>query len=208
MSVVIVDYDVGNLHSVKKGFEQVGATAIVSRDRQAIANADSLVLPGVGAFGTCMDNLKSFGLVKAVQEFLSSGKPFLGICVGYQLLFELSEEFGEVDGLGVLKGKCVRFSFETGKGLKIPHMGWNQVRYKKPSKLFDGISDGSDFYFVHSYYPVPEDENIIAGQTEYGGETFCAAIEKGNIFATQFHPEKSQQTGLKVLSNFASLDDS
>lgn len=205
MSVVIVDYDVGNLHSVAKGFQKVGAKTVVSCDRETIKNADALVLPGVGAFGACMDNLKSFGLVPVVKEFLASGRPFLGICVGYQLLFELSEEFGPIDGLGALKGKCVRFSFEAGEGLKVPHMGWNQVKFNKPSKLFDGIDDGSDFYFVHSYYPVPTDSKIVAATCEYGSKTFAAAIESGKIFATQFHPEKSQRVGLKLLENFSKL---
>ncbi|VAX23412.1 Imidazole glycerol phosphate synthase amidotransferase subunit [hydrothermal vent metagenome] len=203
MSVVIVDYDVGNLRSVQKAFERVGASAVVERDAEKISSAKALVLPGVGAFAECMNNLRGFGLLEAVKDFISSGRPFLGICVGYQLLFEKSEEFGDSTGLGVFKGKCVKFKTPASSGHKIPHMGWNQVENKNKSRLLEGIEDGSDFYFVHSYYPVPE-EDIVTSQTEYG-EVFASSVERGNIFATQFHPEKSQRVGLKVLKNFARI---
>ncbi len=203
MSVVIVDYDVGNLRSVQKAFERVGASAVVERDAEKISSAKALVLPGVGAFAECMNNLRGFGLLEAVKDFISSGRPFLGICVGYQLLFEKSEEFGDSTGLGIFKGKCVKFRTPASSGHKIPHMGWNQVENKNKSRLLEGIEDGSDFYFVHSYYPVPE-EDIVTSQTEYG-EVFASSVERGNIFATQFHPEKSQRVGLKVLENFARI---
>ncbi len=203
MSVVIVDYDVGNLRSVQKAFERVGASAVVERDAEKISSAKALVLPGVGAFAECMNNLRGFGLLEAVKDFISSGRPFLGICVGYQLLFEKSEEFGDSTGLGIFKGKCVKFRTPASSGHKIPHMGWNQVENKNKSRLLEGIEDGSDFYFVHSYYPVPE-EDIVTSQTEYG-EVFASSVERGNIFATQFHPEKSQRVGLKVLKNFARI---
>ncbi len=203
MSVVIVDYDVGNLRSVQKAFERVGASAVVERDAEKISSAKALVLPGVGAFAECMNNLRGFGLLEAVKDFISSGRPFLGICVGYQLLFEKSEEFGDSTGLGIFKGKCVKFRTPASSGHKIPHMGWNQVENKNKSRLLEGIEDGSDFYFVHSYYPVPE-EDIVTSQTEYG-EIFASSVERGNIFATQFHSEKSQRVGLKVLKNFARI---
>ncbi len=201
--MIIVDYDIGNLRSVQKGFEKVGVPAIVSGDPEVISNARALTLPGVGAFAECMDNLEKYGLTQVVKDFIGSGRPFLGICVGYQMLFEESEEFGNRAGLGVIKGKCARFGFNPGNGLKIPHMGWNQISMKNSGKLFNGIEDKTDFYFVHSYYPVPEEEGIVTATTEYGGEVFAASIEHGSVFATQFHPEKSQRVGLMVLENFA-----
>lgn len=203
MSIVIVDYDVGNLRSVQKGLERAGASAKISRDKEDISSATALVLPGVGAFAECMKNLGLYNLLDPVRDFIGSGRPFLGICVGYQLLFEESEEFGHCKGLGVLKGKCVKFQPNGSPGFKIPHMGWNQVDYAKPGRLFTGTPDGSDFYFVHSYYPVPEEE-ITVSTTEYG-VPFASSVEKGNVFATQFHPEKSQRAGLKVLENFSKL---
>lgn len=203
MSIVIVDYNVGNLRSVQKGFERVGANAVISRDSEQIAAAPALVLPGVGAFGECMNNLRKYGLLEVVKNYLESGRPFLGICVGYQLLFEESEEFGRTEGLGALKGRCIRFSFQPGAGMKIPHMGWNQVRFKNRGRLFDGVKDGADFYFVHSYYPKPE-EDIVTTTTEHG-DTFASSIEKGEVFGVQFHPEKSQKAGLRVLENFARI---
>lgn len=203
MPIVIVDYDVGNLRSVQKAFERVGAGAVISRDAGEVASAPALVLPGVGAFAECMGNLGKYGLLGAVNGFLGTGRPFLGICVGYQMLFGHSEEFGHSEGLGAIRGGCVRFSFSPGAGFKIPHMGWNQVHFRKKGRLFENVPDGSDFYFVHSYYPVPE-EDVVTGVTEYGG-TFASAIEKGNVFATQFHPEKSQRMGLRVLENFTKI---
>ncbi len=203
MAIVIVDYDVGNLRSVQKGLETVGARAEISRDPEEIMAAHAMVLPGVGAFAECMNNLREYKLVDVVRDFIGSGRPFLGICVGYQILFELSEEFGRCEGMGVFKGSCVRFEFKAAPGMKIPHMGWNQVRYVKPGRLFRGIENGSDFYFVHSYYPVPE-EDIVVSVTEYG-DTFASSVEKGSVFATQFHPEKSQRAGLKVLENFSNF---
>ncbi len=203
MSIVIVDYDVGNLRSVEKALQTVRAEAFISRDPEEIKSADAMVLPGVGAFAECMGNLINLGLIDTVRKFINSGKPFLGICVGYQLLFEKSEEFGSANGLGVLKGECLRFNFKANTNRKIPHIGWNQVRLIKQGRLFKGIKDKTDFYFVHSYYPNPI-ENVIVTDTEYGVR-FASSIERDNVFATQFHPEKSQGAGLKVLENFSQI---
>ena len=198
--IAIVDYGRGNLRSVQKAFEYLGYQAVVTDDPDTIMAADKVVLPGVGAFGDCMDNLKSRGLDKIVVECVKQGKYFLGICLGLQLLFTYSEEFGPVKGLDLVKGKVVRFP----KGLKVPHMGWNQIEVVKENPLLNGVSSGDYFYFVHSYYVVPEDEKVVATVTEYGVR-FVSMIHVDNIFATQFHPEKSQRVGLKVLENFASL---
>ncbi|MFH0958097.1 MAG: imidazole glycerol phosphate synthase subunit HisH [Pseudomonadota bacterium] len=200
--IVIVDYGMGNLRSVQKGFERVGSDALVSRDIKDIKSADKLVLPGVGAFPECMKNLAGFDLVGPIIDFLGSGKPFLGICLGLQLLFEESEEFGLNEGLKVIPGRVKAFSRDMG--LKIPHMGWNQVIFKKEVPIFEGIADGSFFYFVHSYFVEPDLESDIATETDYG-LTFTSAIARGQIFALQFHPEKSQGNGLKVLRNFSRL---
>jgi len=197
--IAITDYDMGNLRSVQKAFERVGAHAEITRDPAVIESADGLVLPGVGAFGVCMDHLREYRLVEPIKSFISTGRPFLGICLGLQLLFEESEEFGSSKGLGVIRGKVVRFP-ETS-GLKVPHMGWNNASFAGKSPLLEGIDDGTYFYFVHSYYVVPE-EDVAVTKTGYGLE-FVSGIEKGNIFATQFHPEKSQSAGLRILKNFA-----
>lgn len=173
----------------------------VTRDPQKIKDADKIILPGVGAFGKCMENLDVYGLVDVIKEFISSGKWFLGICLGLQLLFEESEEFGPTKGLGMLKGRVVRFQSES---LKIPHMGWNQIQKQGNSLLLQGIPDQSSFYFVHSYYVQPSEKALIATETEYG-VNFCSSIQKDNILACQFHPEKSQALGLKMLENFVRL---
>lgn len=200
--ITIVDYGMGNLRSVQKGFERVGSKAIVSRDVKDINSAEKLVLPGVGAFPECMKNLAKFGLVDPILGFLKSGRPFLGICLGLQLLFEESEEFGLNEGLKIIPGKVKAFS--RNMGLKIPHMGWNQVIFKKEVPIFNGIDDGSFFYFVHSYYVEPTMTTDIACETEYG-VTFTSAIARDNIFALQFHPEKSQGNGLQILRNFSTI---
>ncbi len=200
--IAIVDYGMGNLRSVKKAFETLEFLPIVTRDPEALLNSSGLVLPGVGAFGDCMENLEDFGLVEPINLFIKSKKPFLGICLGLQLLFEQSEESPNVRGLGILKGKVIRFPrFETER-LKVPHMGWNQVETVHPLPLLNGIPKGSWFYFVHSYFPEPEDIRVIAGKTHYGVE-FTSVVESDKIFACQFHPEKSSTLGLKLLENFA-----
>ena len=199
--IAVVDYGRGNLRSVQKALEQVDARAVVTRVPETIAGADKLVLPGVGAFADCMDNLKRLALVEPIMEFLATGKPFLGICLGLQLLFTESEEFGVSRGLDVVPGRVVRFP----QGLKVPHMGWNTVEiWREDCPLLRGIEEGSYFYFVHSYYVVPFDLSVVATSTVYGVE-YTSMIWKDNIFATQFHPEKSQRLGLKILENFTRL---
>ncbi|MGD9817749.1 MAG: imidazole glycerol phosphate synthase subunit HisH [Desulfomonilaceae bacterium] len=200
--IVIVDYGMGNLHSVQKGFERIGANAIISRDPDLIERADKVVLPGVGAFPECMKNLSLFGLIDPLMSFIISDRPFLGICLGLQLLFEESEEFGVNEGLKVIPGKVK--AFDRKMGLKIPHMGWNQVYSNKDVPIFNQIPEGSWFYFVHSYYVDPKNVQDIAATANYGIDFTCA-ISRNNLFALQFHPEKSQQNGLKILSNFAKM---
>lgn len=199
--IVIVDYGMGNLRSVHKAFEKVGFPAVVTQDAEMIRKADGLVVPGVGAFAKAMENLKNLNLVSPIVEFIEKGKPFLGICLGLQLLFSESAEFGWQRGLSIFKGRVVRF---TAPHLKIPHMGWNSIHMKKAIPLFKGLAEGSCFYFVHSYYPVPEEEKVVASTTDYGGE-FTSGISSGNLFAFQFHPEKSQTAGLQIIKNFAQL---
>jgi imidazole glycerol-phosphate synthase subunit HisH len=200
--IVVVDYGMGNLRSVQKGFENVGSPAVISRDPVEIAKADRLVLPGVGAFPECMRNLSRLDLIDPILEFIQSGRPFLGICLGLQLLFDESEEFGTHQGFKVVRGKVK--AFDKNMGLKIPHMGWNNVTFKKDAAIFQGIPDSSYFYFVHSYYVEPEIASDIAAESEYG-ITFTCAIARDNIFAVQFHPEKSQDIGLRVLRNFSMI---
>jgi glutamine amidotransferase len=200
LMISIVDYGMGNLRSVKKAFESLGYSVALNRNPKEILSSSGLVLPGVGAFGECMKNLEEYGLSEPIKEFIYNGKPFLGICLGLQLLFEESDESPGIRGLGVLKGRVIRFSFD--KKLKVPHMGWNRVDIDTELPIARGIKNRSWFYFVHSYFPEPKDEGIIVGRTQYGIE-FTSAVQKENIFACQFHPEKSSSTGLKLLENFA-----
>lgn len=199
--IAIVDYGMGNLRSVEKGVARTGAPTRVTADPAEIRAADGVVLPGVGAFRACMENLESRGLVGTIREVVETGTPFLGICLGLQLLFEESEEFGPVPGLGILKGKVVRFSGPALDGLKIPQMGWNELSIRRPSAELAGLGEHPYVYFVHSYYVVPDDPAITAATAAYGVE-FTAAIVQDNVFACQFHPEKSQANGLRILENF------
>ena len=208
--IAVIDYGMGNLRSVQKSLEFVGAKVIVTHDPDLILHANSVVLPGVGAFKDCMANLKKLKLIDPIRKFIDGGKPFLGISLGLQVLFEESEEYGPVAGLGILPGKVVKFpggSSETknGRPIKIPHMGWNQIKVKKNVPLFGGVGDAPYFYFVHSYYVVPEDQNMIATVTNYGVE-FVSGIQHKNIYAFQFHPEKSQTLGLSILERFSNLN--
>jgi len=200
--VAIIDYGMGNLRSVQKGLERAGFPAEVTRDSERIEAAAGVVLPGVGAFGACMDNLRSFGLIDTVRRVVERGTPFLGICLGMQLLFEESEEFGRVPGLGIFPGRVVRFTDQPD--LKVPHMGWNQIRKQQDLPHLRGIDDGAFVYFVHSYYVVPADPALTATSTAYGIE-FASAVARDNVFATQYHPEKSQAVGLKILENFGRI---
>ena len=201
--IAIVDYEMGNLRSVQKGFETVGYEAVVTRDPAIIDRASHVVLPGVGAFGDCVKNLNQYGLVEPLRRSISQGKPFLGICLGLQVLFTGSEEFGSHPGLDIFKGKVKRFSFaeHQRKGLKIPHMGWNTIDIRAPSPLLKEIASESYVYFVHSYYVEPVEPGIICTETTYG-IPFVSSIAHDNVFACQFHPEKSQRIGLQILRNF------
>lgn len=202
--ICILDYGMANLRSVQKGFEQVGFSARIISEPEQIHQADKLVLPGVGALADAVRTLRQRQLVEPIIEHINAGKPLLGICLGLQMLFDVGYEDGEHQCLGVLRGKCVRFDVDQTMGLKVPHMGWNQLQIRRPSPLLRGLADGCNVYFVHSYHVVPEDENVIATTTDYG-RPFVSSIWKDNLLATQFHPEKSQKVGLKMLENFAKM---
>jgi len=199
--IAVVDYGMGNLRSVEKALARTGTQVLVTSDPAKILAADGVVLPGVGAFGACMANLESRGLVATMRDAVASGRPFLGICLGLQLLFEESEEFGPIRGLGVLPGKVVRFDGPRLDGLKIPQMGWNQLQLRRTPAELEGIGEAPYVYFVHSYYVVPVDPAIVVASTTYGVD-FAAAVSWKNVFACQFHPEKSQAVGLRILENF------
>lgn len=201
--ICVVDYGMGNLRSVAKALEKLGARVVVSSEAREIETAEKVVLPGVGAFGDACRELHDRGLFGPIREHLAKGKPFLGICLGMQLLFDESEESRGVPGLGIFTGTCLRFQ---RKGLKVPHMGWNEVKKTpRPSPLLENVRDKSFFYFVHSFYPLPRDQGVVAGVSDYGGEEFAAVVGREKIWATQFHPEKSQDAGLEVLRNFIRL---
>lgn len=200
--IAIIDYGAGNLQSVNKALRHIGCDCLVTRDRNLILKADGAVLPGVGSFGDTVDSLNEYGIRDTAVDFIRSGKPFFGICLGLQLLFLHSEESPGAEGLGVFEGSITRIP--AAKGLKIPHMGWNSLNIKKHGKLFKGIADNPYVYFVHSYFLNSSDKRIVAAQTEYG-VTIDAAIEQDNVFATQFHPEKSGDVGLQILKNFADI---
>lgn len=196
--IAIVDYGMGNLRSVEKGFLKVGVDARIVTTAQAVEDARGVVLPGVGAFRDCMRNLTDMNLTHSIVRAVEKGKPYLGICLGLQVLFSESEEFGHCYGLDLLRGKVLRFTHDD---LKVPHMGWNGIRILRRPPVLEGIPDGGYFYFVHSYYVAPEDQAVLATATDYGIE-FTSMIWKDNVFATQFHPEKSQALGLTILKNF------
>ncbi len=200
--IAIIDYDAGNLKSVEKALVSLGENVVVSRDSSVILDADKVILPGVGSFGDAMNNLDHFGLVDTIKNVAASGKPFLGICLGLQLLFERSDETPGAEGLSILPGEILRIP--NKEGLKIPHMGWNSLDINPQSKLFENIANQSYVYFVHSYYLKAGDEAIVAASTEYSTHIH-AAVERGNVFACQFHPEKSSDVGLKILKNFSAM---
>ena len=200
--VAIIDYDAGNIKSVEKAIDYLGEEAVITRDRDTILGADRVILPGVGAFGDAMEKLRTYELDKVIQEVVAKNTPFLGICLGLQLLFESSEESEGVEGLGILKGKVVRLPEESD--LKIPHIGWNSLKYPNPGRLFTGIAEDSYVYFVHSYYLQAKDPSIVTATTEYG-TLIHASVEQGNVFACQFHPEKSSEVGMQILKNFLTI---
>ncbi len=200
--IAILDYEMGNLRSVSKSLEAVGGQCQITRDPAVVATAEKLVVPGVGAFRDCMGALKKFELLEPIRDFIASGRPYLGICLGMQILMETSEEGGSHEGLGIFPGKVVRF--DPALKLKVPHMGWNDIEAKTKNKIFQGLPEKSFVYFVHSYYIAPKKKGLTAATTHYGVE-FTSVLAKDNVYAVQFHPEKSQQVGLKLLQNFVEL---
>lgn len=200
--IAIIDYDAGNIKSVEKALQKLGQDVVVTRDAETILAADRVILPGVGAFGDAMANLRKYELDKVIRQVVEKGTPFLGICLGLQLLFERSDETPGVEGLGILEGEICRIP--DGEGLKIPHMGWNSLQFQNEGRLFRGLPQGSYVYFVHSYYLKAKDSSIVKATCEYG-VSIHASVEKRNVFACQFHPEKSSDVGLKILQNFVEL---
>ena len=200
--IAIIDYDAGNIKSVEKALQLLNQEVVITRDRDAILKADKVILPGVGSFGDAMGKLRQYGLVEVIEEVVRRGTPFLGICLGLQLLFERSDEAPQIEGLGILKGEILRIPDQPG--LKIPHMGWNSLKYPNEGRLFRGIPEDSYVYFVHSYYLKAEDESIVTATTEYS-TLIHASVESGNVFACQFHPEKSSDVGIQILKNFVEL---
>lgn len=197
--IAIIDYDAGNIKSVENALILLGESAVITRDRETILNADKVILPGVGAFGDAMAKLRDYGLVEIIHKIVEDGKPFLGICLGLQLLFESSEETPGVEGLGILKGKIVKIPDD--KGLKVPQIGWNSLKFPNKGRLFEGIAEDSYVYFVHSYYLQAKESEIVTATTDYAVHIH-ASVEQGNVFACQFHPEKSSDVGLRMLKNF------
>ena len=198
----IIDYDAGNIKSVEKALQKLGEEAVITREKETILSAARVILPGVGAFGSAMERLRTYGLDEVIYKVVKKGTPFLGICLGLQLLFEKSEESEGIRGLGILPGQIVRLPEE--KGIKVPHMGWNSLKYPNPGRLFTGIEENAFVYFVHSYYLKAQEEEIVTASSEYG-TLIHASVEKDNVFACQFHPEKSSETGLKILRNFLTI---
>jgi len=202
--IAILDYGMANLRSVQKGFEEVGHAARIISTPEEVESADRLVLPGVGAFADAVGTLRGKGLVDPILRHIEQGRPFLGICLGLQMLFDVGYEDGEHQGLGVLRGQCVRFDVDQGMGLKVPHMGWNSLVARTASPLLRGLPENPHVYFVHGYHVVPADEGVIATTTDYG-RPFVSSVWRDNLVATQFHPEKSQTVGLQILKNFATM---
>ena len=200
--IAIIDYDAGNIKSVEKALQKLGADVVITKDAETILNAEKVILPGVGAFGDAMANLNKYNLVTVIKQVVEKGIPFLGICLGLQLLFDRSDETSGVEGLGILKGEVLRIP--DHEELKIPHMGWNSLHLQNDGRLFEGLSEDSYVYFVHSYYLKAEEPEIVKATAEYG-VTIHASVEKGNVFACQFHPEKSSDVGLQILKNFVEL---
>ncbi|MGK2908037.1 MAG: imidazole glycerol phosphate synthase subunit HisH [Desulfuromonadales bacterium] len=208
LMITIIDYEMGNLRSVEKAFEKLGHATRISSSPEDLLTTDKIVLPGVGAFRDCINNLRAGGFVEPLMRHVESGKPLLGICVGMQMLFDESEEFGCHQGLGLVSGKVVRFPAgmeEGGERLKVPHMGWNNILIRQPAPIFKDTADGSFVYFVHSYYCSANNQSDVAATCRYGDVEFCASVWRDNLMATQFHPEKSQAVGLEIFNNFGKL---
>jgi glutamine amidotransferase len=202
--IVIIDYEAGNLRSVQKAFEFLGYSAVLTNDKNLIRDAKGIVLPGVGSFDHVITELRSNNLETSIEQSIALGKPYLGICLGYQILFKQSEE-GQLPGLGIFDGKVVRFNFPKSSGISVPHMGWNRLMFQQSSSpIFREVKEGSFMYFAHTYYPVPKDKDLISSLTDYG-TMFASSITKEKIFGVQFHPEKSGKSGLQILKNFAEL---
>lgn len=200
--IAIIDYDAGNIKSVEKALLFLGQSVTVTRDPEAILRADGVILPGVGAFGDAMERLRAYGLEQAIHRYVEAGKPFLGVCLGLQLLFDSSEESPGVEGLHILKGRILRIP--ASEGLKIPHIGWNDLCFPRRGRLFQGLEENPYVYFVHSYYLHADEEDIVTAYTEYGTRIH-ASVEQGNVFACQFHPEKSSDVGMRILRNFCGI---
>ncbi len=209
MKVALIDYEIGNLFSVKNALKAIGIDAEITKDVEFIKSADAAILPGVGAFKNAMEHLEKLELIPVIKEFIGSGKPFMGICLGLQLLFSESEEFGNTKGLDIIKGKVLKFpEVYEGEKIKVPQISWNQIRkvnIEWENTELNGIDDGEYLYFVHSYYVRPEDDKVILTLTDYEGIKYCSSIKKDNIFASQFHPEKSGDKGLKIYENFKNI---
>jgi glutamine amidotransferase len=208
MKIVIVDYGVGNVKSMKNAFENQGETAILSRDRDIILSADGLILPGVGAFSHGMSNLNKYGLVTVIKDYVKTGKPFLGVCLGMQLLLEESEEFGNTKGIGLVKGKVIKLPVEKSNKLKLPHISWNVIQPKKiewKNTILNNVENNSDMYFVHTFVAKPDNEDEILSTTDYFNVEFCSSLKKGNVYGCQFHPEKSSKQGLSIIKNFINI---
>lgn len=205
MKIAVIDYDIGNVRSILSAFENQGANVFLTRDREKILASDGLVLPGVGAFSHGMASLRKYNLVKDIKDYIETGKPFIGICLGMQMLFDHSEEFGLSSGLGLIAGSVIKLPTKEDKNEKLPHVSWNEVNIvegKWEGTILDGVTEGSDMYFVHSFIANPDDRSNILSMTEYSGYKFCSSVKKNNIYGCQFHPEKSGTVGLNVIKNF------
>jgi len=203
--IAVIDYDVGNVRSILSAFDNQGVHALLTNDKKKILESDGVILPGVGAFKHGMDNLNKYGLVGTIKEYIETGKPFMGICLGMQMLFEESEEFGNTMGLGLISGKVIKLPTKDIDNEKLPHVSWNELNSKSTQwadTILEGIEEGSDMYFVHSFVAQPKDSNNILSTTEYSNYNFCSSVKKNNIYGCQFHPEKSGKTGLKIIKNF------
>ena len=208
MKIVIVDYGIGNVKSIINAFENQGERIFLSRDRDIILGADGIILPGVGAFSHGMNNLNKYGLVTILKDYVKTGKPLLGICLGMQMLLEESEEFGNTKGIGLIKGKVIKFPLEQTNKVKLPHISWNEIQPKKinwKNTILDNIDENSDMYFVHTFIAEPDNENEILSVTKYHNQVFCSSIKKENIYGCQFHPEKSSKKGLSIIKNFIKI---